>query len=156
MQSLQIDSNELRKKFIEIKQESFGLLDKTRNRQVKSILDARISIMDTMLIWVSKMEQKGEVNMESLKLGEVAKWEPKPKKDGVDQMIIEASKNLKSNFAAIKVTVSNVSWNTISNRTYKLREKKLIDDHIVPRKDKDGAKWIVYLDNPGPKRSKGA
>jgi hypothetical protein len=155
MQSLLIDSKELRKKLIAIKQESFSLLDKTKNKNVKYALDNRITDMDTLLIWLSQAEQKGETNMESLKLGELTKWEPKPKKDGVDAMIIEAAKSLKTNFAAVKVNVSTVSWNTVSNRAYKLREKNMIDDHIVPRKDKDGSKYLVYLDNPNPKRGKG-
>lgn len=151
---MQIESKELKELLIKHKQESLQMLDRGGKNKVKNIIEARISVIDYILIWLDKLT-KGDTTMAELKLGELTTWQPSPREGGIDEKIINDAKLLKKNGAAIKVTVETINWTTFANRTYVLRQNNKIDDHIVPRKDKEGNAYLVYLDNPNPKRSKG-
>lgn len=151
---MHIDSDALKYKLIEIKGLLSQQLDRANKNQVRSVLISNIGMVEQFLIWVSIQEKQGEVNMDLLKLGELVRWEPKSRKGSIDSLIIEESKKLRKNFDAIKVTVDTVKWNTLSNRTYKLREDNKIPQNIVPRKDENGVAYLVYLDNPGAPRGR--
>lgn len=148
---MQIESKDLKAFLIKLKADNVALLDRTKNKQVVSAIDARIAVIVAMLLWLDKSEKEGELKMDDLKLGELVTWEPK-QKSGIDSLIINDAKALKKNFQAVKISIKEVNWNTFTNRVYKLREANKIDTHIVPRKDKDGVPHLVYLDNPHPKR----
>jgi hypothetical protein len=151
---MQVDTNELRQALIKIKEQIISTLDRAKQNKVKSALLAQVGVIETILIWLSNQEKQEEIKMDTLKLGELVKWEPKKRTGSIDSLIIEESKKLKKNFDAIKVTVDKVKWNTLSNRTYKLRETNQIPINIVPRKDENGVPHLVFLDEPAPQRSK--
>ncbi len=117
-------------------------------------MTANISVIESILLWIHKSEQKGGMIMTDLKLGEITRWEPSPRTGGVDEAIINDSKALKRNFEAIKVTTVKVPWTTFANRTYVLRGEGKINEHIVPRRDKEGVPHLVYLDEPQARRGK--
>lgn len=148
-----LESKVLKDILIQNKQEAFFLLDKTIPPKVRLALDERIRIIDTLLVWVNTSEKEGEIKLDTLKLGELTKWEPAPKQNSVDEKIIADSKNLKKNFDAIKVTVSTIQWNTLQARTYDLRTKGKLRRNIVPRLVKTtGEMFLVYMDNPPARR----
>lgn len=149
---MQIDTKEIKDILIRLKQESTALLEHKMTNKVRSVLDSRIGVIETLLIWLTKSEQKGEV-MDDLKLGELTTWEPTHKETGLDTRIIEQSKSLKKNYDAIKINTEIVSWNTLQNRTYTLRKEGRIKSNIVPRKDGKGNAFLVYLD-PAPTKRK--
>lgn len=146
-----LESSLLKQTLYKKKRELMFLLDKARISKVRFRIEDRLSIIDYLFMWVSEIE-KGETNMAELRLGELTKWEPKPKANGIDEKIINDSKNLKKNFDAIKVTVETVKWSTFYNRTYALRDEKKIDEHIVPRKDENGIPHLVYLEEASERR----
>jgi len=148
-----IESKDLKAILYKLKQDTKTNLDKSMNKKVQALLDVRISVIEDLLIWINQSESKEVLNVETLKLGELTRWEPTSRRGGVDDMIIEASKSLKRNYDAIKVSVETVKWTTLSNRTYKLRETEKISSNIVPRKNKDGV-FLVYLDKPNPRRAR--
>jgi len=149
---MQIDTKQIKESLYEIKKQSFVQLDNTTNNKVKTILEVRISVLDALFMWLHKSEQQGELKMETLSLGELVKWEPKPRKNSIDVKIINDAKRLKNNFDAIKVTVEKVHPLTFINAVYRLAKDGKIDEHIVPRKDKDGNLCMVYLTEMRPKR----
>lgn len=150
---MQIESAELKAILFKLKQEAMILLDRKLPPKVRSSLDNRVGVIDAMLIWISKSEQQGELNMETLKLGELTTWEPKRKEGSIDSLIIEESKALKKNRDAIKINVKTINWTTLQNRTYALRKDNKIKENVVPRKDENGIPHLVYLDPPPVKRS---
>ncbi len=151
---MQIDTKYIKEGLFKIKQDALNHLDKLINNQVRYAIDARVFVVDNMLIWLDKSEKQGVLDMETLKLGELTTWEPQSRKGTIDDHIIQDSKALKKNFDAIKVKVGTVNMTTFTNRVYQLRKEKKIADNIVPRKDKEGNPYLVYLDEPNPKRSK--
>lgn len=150
---MQVDTKDIKEILIKLKEESFTLLDHKMTNKVRSIIDSRIGIIDTLLIWLSKSEQKGAI-MSDITLGKLTTWEPVKKEGSIDQRIIEESKALKKNYDAIQVNVETISWNTLQNRTYTLRKEGKIKNNIVPRKDENGVPHLVYLDPPPSKRSR--
>jgi hypothetical protein len=136
------------------KQEALALLDRARLGKVRYAIEARLTVLDALFLWLDKCERKGVLEMTDLKLGELTTWEPLAAKDGIDQKIINDAKVLKKNFDAIKITVESVKWTTVSNRVYKLRDAGQIPRNIVPRRDAKGVIHLVYLDEPGSKRGK--
>lgn len=149
-----LESKLIKEALYKKKQELMFLLDRTNQVKVRFRLEDRLSIIDYLFVWINDIE-KGDATMTDLKLGELTTWEPKPRKDSVDAKIIEDAKKLKKNYDAIKVTVDTVKWSTLYNRTYALNTEGKIDEHIVPRKDRDGTAHLVYLDDaPSHKRKK--
>lgn len=143
-----IDSKELVKALYTQKQQVLLLLDKAKHNKVRYALEARLTDLDIIFKWLDASEKQGEIDMESLKLGELVKWEPRMAKEGMDAKIIEDSKALKKNFDAIKVTVENVNWNTLQNRVYELRRENRLPANIVPRRDENKVPYLVYFDEP--------
>lgn len=151
---MNIESQELLNALIQLKEKEYLSLDRAKHNKIKSIIEARIDVLETILMWINQTKKDGIVNMETLKLGEVVKWQPKRRTRGIDELIINDVQSLQKNFDAIKIKSETVNWTSLLNRTYALRNAGQISDHIVPRRDKDGTKYLVYLDNPPPKRSK--
>lgn len=148
-----LESKLIKEALYKKKQELLILLDRTKQAKVRFRLEDRLSVIDYLFVWINEIE-KGDGDMQDLKLGELTTWEPKPRKDSIDEKIIEDAKNLKKNYDAIKVTVDTVKWSTFYNRTYALNKEGKIDTHIVPRKDNDGTAHLVYLDDAPSRRHK--
>lgn len=149
-----VDTKDIKEVFYKIKHDAVSHIDKVIKNQVRYAIDARIAICDIVLVWIDKSEKQGVLDMEALKLGELTTWTPQSRKGTIDDSIIQDSKALKKNFDAIKVKVGTVNMTTFTNRVYQLRKEGKISDNIVPRKDKEGNPYLVYLDEPNPKRSK--
>lgn len=149
-----IETKQLKDALIAIKDDLNISIDRTSKNKVKDILIANISMLERILIQLNKWEQKGEINMEALKLGELTTWAPKPRSGSIDEVIIEGAKKLKKNLDALPITVTTVQLTSVQNKVYQLRREGKISDHIVPRKDKEGTPYIVYLEDIPVKRSK--
>lgn len=150
-----VDTKDIKEVLYKVKQEAVSYLDRSVKSKVRYAIDARITVIDNLFMWLDKSEKQGVLDMENLKLGELTTWEPHSRKGSIDEKIIEDSKALKKNYDAVKVKVGTVNLTTFTNRVYQLRKEKKIADNIVPRKDKEGNPFLVYLDEPNPKRSKG-
>ncbi len=152
-----IESTEIKKILYTLKQESKILLDRHMTDKVKHVIENRISILESLLIWIDKSESKGDIDMADLKLGQVTTWEPRRKEGGIDALIIEATKSekLRKNYDAIRVDIKTVTWNTFQNRVYSLRSDGTIKENFVPRKDSNGIPHLVYMDPAPVQRSKG-
>lgn len=151
---MNIDSNEIRQALLNIKDQMLKALDKAKQNKVRNIITANIGVIEQFLIWLSNTEKTGAINMSELKLGQLTKWEPKPRKGSIDEMIIQDAKALKKNFDAIKVTVEDVKWTTFQNRTYQLNKDEKISPHVFPRRDENGAMHLVWFDEIPKRRRK--
>ena len=152
---MQIDSKQIKDVLIQQKNDRMALLDRKPPKAVREIIDAQIGAFEKLIMWIDISEKQGEVNMDTLKLGELTKWEPKAKEGSLDQLIINEVKALKKNYDAIKVDTKQVTWNTLQARTYTLRGEGLVSQHVVPRLDKaTGEAFLVYMENPPKKRGK--
>lgn len=152
---MQIESSIIKEALYKKKQELQVLLDRSRLPKVKSRLEDRLSIVDYLFMWINDYEKKGGDTMDAPKLGELTKWEPKPKSGTVDASIIEDSKKLTKNYDAIKVTAKTIKWSTLYNRTYALRTENKIDEHVFPRKDENGVPHLVYIQDYKKRKSRG-
>jgi hypothetical protein len=150
---MQIDSKTIKQMLYDLKQQTLLYLDKSMKNKVRERIDERISNIDSFIMWINTAEQKEELTMQDLKLGELTTFQPKAKKSTIDDAIVADAQVLKKNYQAIKVNVTTIPWTTFSNRTYQLREEGRISEHVVPRKDKDGVAHLVYLDKVPARRS---
>lgn len=132
---MQIESSELRRTLISIKEQILNTLDRAKQDKVKSVLIANISVVESILIWLSNAEKKGEANMEALKIGlgkTVKLSDITVVRSKLDAAIIEEASFLKEMGDARPIDPTAVNVPYFVNRVYVLSREGRIDKNTVP------------------------
>lgn len=145
---MQLESDELIETLVSIKDNLYQQLDRAMHNRVKALLEARIEIVETILIWLNKTKKEGEVHMEMLKIGlgkTVKLSDIKASRSKVDPAIIAEAAQLKAVGEARAIDPAAIKWTYFANRVYALRKDGKLDKSIKPLKQ--GASfYLVKVD----------
>lgn len=132
-----VDTKEIKTILYELKQQAFVQLDRTSNNKVKNAIEARITVLDTLFIWLDQSEKKGEIDMESLQLGlgKVVKLDDikSASRSKIDPAIIAIAKKLDPGDAE-PIDPTKIKWPHFANRVYVLKKEGLVPENVKPLK----------------------
>lgn len=135
-----IESNELKRTLISIKEQLIFNVDKARKNKVKDTFLSNIGIIETILIWLSNTEKQGVIDMETLKLsvGKTIKLSDiaAESRSKIDPAIIEEAKALRPG-EAVQMNAQSVKWTYFANRVYTLRKEGKLPKEVKPLKRRD-------------------
>lgn len=134
-----IEIAELQTTLYNFKLEILNLLDRATHNQVRQALEARIGVLDTILIWLSNTQKEREVNMEKLKLALADKLvsldeiPARQRHSEIEEGIQEMIKELKPG-KAIPVDHTKISFGNFYGRITKMKKAGKLPEGIVVRK----------------------
>jgi len=140
---MNIESAELRKVYLEaLKAAKDRLKTVGENALAVARLDSQITVLETLLLWVTDAEKREIVDMEKVTRNLVAQVvkltdvTPRARQSEIEDSILETPRRLQKGDAAL-IDPNTIKFGHFSSKVYALKKKGTLPPDIVVMKRKD-------------------